>query len=131
MFLSGGVDKEGFIEEADAICRAIQDETQTLTETTDPTAPTQYYEGLTALLEKQTREIKTLEAPAENRDTLDEWLATQDALARVFAASAGAAGAGDAIGSDQAFEEATAQQVRSNELASSYGFEVCGIIAPS
>jgi hypothetical protein len=131
LFLSGGVSKADFIQDADAICRATQVDAQTLTETTDPTAPAQYYEGLAALLERQTDDIRALEAPTDDKEVLDEWLVTQDALAGAFAASAGAAAGGDVTGSDEAFENTTEIQIQSNELASSYGFVVCGIISPS
>ena len=127
----GGASKEEFIEQADAICRSVGEETASLEPPTDLAATGEFFDAVTPLLERETREIRALEAPEEDAETLESWLETQDRLAAIFEEAAEAAAADDQNGFDAAFGEANAVQAESSGLAASYGFTVCGISTPS
>lgn len=131
VFSGGGVSKEEFIEQADAICRSVGEETATLEPPTDLAATEEFFDAVIPLLDRETREIRALEAPEEDSETLESWLETQDRLLAIFNEAAEAAAADDQNGFDSAFGEATAVQVESGGLAASYGFKVCGISTPS
>lgn len=131
LFSGGGVSKEDFITEADAICSDIREQTASLDSPTDLPSTGEYFTALTPLLEEETSGIKALEPPDDDRETLDAWIATQEELAGTFEAAADAANSGDQEGFDAAFTEANAVQAESGRLAVEYGFRVCGIITPS
>ena len=131
LLLSDGVSKEDFIEQADDICRDTLQKSEALADPTDLESTGALFEDVTPLLEEQTRRISALEAPEEDRETLDDWLNTQRQLADVFRTAADAATTGDQAGFDAAFSEANLIQARSNQLASEYGFVVCGVSTPS
>ena len=131
LIFSGGVSKDDFIEQADDICRQTLQRSQALPDPTDLESTGALFEDVTPLLEEQTRSISALEAPEEDRETLDDWLNTQRQLAEVFRTAAEAATSGDQKAFDAAFSDANLIQARSNQLASDYGFVVCGITTPS
>ena len=123
--------KEDFIEQADDICRDTLEKSEALPDPTDLESTGALFEDVTPLLEEQTRSISGLEAPEEDREVLDDWLNTQRQLADVFRSAAEAATSGDQKAFDAAFNDANLIQTRSDQLASQYGFDVCGITTPS
>ena len=123
VFSGGGVSKEEFIQQADAICSQVSEDASEIEPSPDIG---EYYGAFLPLLERQTTEIRALEAPDEDAETLEAWLETQDRLAESF--SALAEGTAD---SDEVTTEITEIQVESSELATQYGFETCGIITTS
>jgi hypothetical protein len=136
LLLGGGVSKEEFIEQADAVCRQTFEESLALAESgnfdpADLESNGRLIQDVTVLLEDQTQSIVALEPPEEDRDILDEWLNTQRALADVFRSASSAALEGDQKGFDAAYADANAIQARSSELAAAYGFEVCGLSTPA
>ena len=132
LFFSEGVSKEEFTEQADDICRATYEESATL----DPGDPTSlgstadYYEANRELLVAQTRDIRALESPEEDAELLQDWLNTQDQLALAFETAIEAAADDDREGFDAALADMALVQGRSTELATRYGFDVCGIGSP-
>jgi hypothetical protein len=131
VFSGGGVSKEEFIEQADDICRSVGERTSALTAPTDLESTGEFFAAVIPLLEEETSGIKALEAPDEDRETLDAWLDTQERLAVTFQEAADAANADDQEGFDAAFTEANAIQAESSRLAAEYEFNVCGISTPS
>lgn len=123
--------KEEFIEQADDICSAALEESAGIPQPTDLESTGNLFAEVTPILQEQTREIKALERPEEDREVLEEWLNTQEELVGVFRRAADAATAGDQKGFDEAFTEANAIQAQSTTLAGEYGFEVCGITTTS
>ena len=131
LFSGGGVSKDEFIAQADEICRATGKETSALDPPTDLASTGEFFTTVTPLLLEETRDIKALETPEEDVETLNAWIATQEELADIFQEAADAANSDDQEGFDAAFTEANAVQAESSTLASEYGFRVCGISAPS
>lgn len=131
VFSGGGVSKEEFITQADAICRDIGKQTSSLEPPTDLPSTGEFFSAVIPLLEEENSGIKALEAPEEDKETLDAWIATQEELAGIFTEAADAANSGDDQGFDAAFTEANAVQAESSQLAAEYGFGVCGISTPS
>lgn len=131
LFSGGGVSKEDFISKADAICRTTGEETSSLEPPTDLETTGEFFTTVTPILLEETSDIKALEAPEEDVETLNDWLATQEELADIFQEAADAANSGDQEGFDAAFTEANAVQAESGSIAAEYGFNVCGISAPS
>ncbi len=136
LFLGGGVSKEEFIEQADQICQRTFDESLALAESmeldpADLQSNGRYFRAEADLLREQTAAIVGLEAPDEDRRTLDAWLNTQRALEDVFQAAGTAALAGDQEDFDAAFAVANTIQGRSSQLAGEYGFAVCGSATPA
>lgn len=131
LFSSGGVSKEEFIPQADAICRDTGEQTATLEPPTDLPSIGEFFSAVTPLLEEETSAIKALESPEEDKETLDAWIATHEELAGLFSSAADAGNSGDQQGFDSAFTEVNTVQAESGRLAAEYGFRVCGISAPS
>lgn len=122
----GGVSKEEFIDQTDAICAQKRAEADELTDPTDLESTGTFFSQIVPILEDQISEIRALEAPEDDRDVLDQWLDTQERLVEIFGRAADAASAGDQPGFDEAFADANAAQLESSRLAEEFGFEVCG-----
>ena len=131
LFSGGGVSKDDFIAKADAICRETGEQTSALDAPTDLTSTGEFFSTVTPILLKETSDIKALETPEEDVETLNDWIATQEELADIFQEATDAANSGDQEGFDAAFTEANAVQAESSSLATQYGFRICGISAPS
>lgn len=131
LFSGGGVSKKDFITEADAICRETGEQTASLDPPTDLPSTGVFFSAVIPLLEEETSGIKALDAPEEDKETLDAWIATQEELAGIFSDAADSANSGDQQGFDAAFTEANTVQAESGSLAAEYGFGVCGISTPS
>lgn len=131
VFFGGGVSKEEFIEQADAICKAALEDSSEIPPPTDLEATGNLFSEVTPILQEQTRDIRALERPEEDQEVLEDWLNTQDQLVEVFQIAADEATAGNQQGFDDAFTEANAIQAQSNRLAADYGFGVCGITTTS
>lgn len=122
----GGVSKEEFIDQADAICAQKRAEADELTDPTDLETTGTFFSQIVPILEDQIAEIRALEAPEDDRDVLEQWLDTQERLVEIFGRAADAASSGDQQGFDEAFADANAAQLESSRLAEDFGFEVCG-----
>ncbi len=127
--ISDGVSKEEFIEQADQICQDARDEAGSFDEPSDePADIARLFAKAAPILEAQTEEIRDLESPSEQRDVLNEWLKSQEELARAFDAVAEAEDSG---AQDAALDWVYLVEGRSSRLAHEYGFEVCAISTPS
>jgi hypothetical protein len=128
--LNRGPSKEGFIEEADAICAAKSDEADAIEQPTDLAGSGPYFEQVTEIQREQVEEIKTLEAPDEEAGVLQGFIDTQEELADNFVSLAETANAGDQDAFDVALADATSVQSRASDLAQDYGFQICGRSTP-
>jgi hypothetical protein len=129
-FLLRGPSKEGFIDEADAICAAKSDEADAIEQPTDLAATGPYFEQVTQIQRDQIEEINALEAPEEDAGTLEDFMGTQEELADIFVRLADSADAGDQAAFDIALADATTVQSRASDLAQDYGFRNCGKSTP-
>lgn len=122
----GGASKEEFIVAADEICRSHQLEGSALG-STDLTETGDLLARAATELGEQTTEIAELEAPEEEAGVLAEWLDSQRDLEEALRAAAEGATAGSQDAFDQAMVGVNEISARSTNLATDYGFEVCGL----
>lgn len=122
----GGVSKQEFIVAADEICRSHQIEGAALGSTDLAATGDLLFRAATELNE-QTDEIAELEAPEEDAGVLAEWLDSQRDLEETLRAAAEGATAGSQDAFDEAMVGVNQASARSTNLATDYGFEVCGL----
>ena len=122
----GGVSKQEFIVAADEICRSHQIEGAALG--AGDLADTGDLLSRAAIEQRElTREVAALDAPEEEAGVLAEWLDSQRDLEDALAAAAEGATAGNQDAFDEAMVGVNQVSARSTNLATEYGFEVCGL----
>ncbi len=126
LFLSNGLSKEQFITRADQICRDHLVESEPI-DTLDLEESTALYKKVAASIDDQLSDIEELGPPDEDAGLLAEWFQSQRELQALFIDAGEAARSDDGEAVEEIFVDLNEAQARSTNVATAYGFEVCGI----
>lgn len=123
--------KEEFITQADAICAAAEEEIADLERPTNPDQIDDFVERARELTENTLEQLRELEPPEADAEELERML---DAIQRAvdqLPDLAEAAKTNDTQAIADASREVQEATETSREIASEYGFEKCGGVAPT
>ena len=127
-----GPSKEEFIERADAVCAAASEEADAIEQPVDVSLEdtAAYFDEIAEIQRDEVQQLRSLEVPDEDQQTINEFIGAQDQLTAQFEDLAEAARAGDQDGFDAVFAEIVAIQTRASDLARDYGLQTCGKFTP-
>lgn len=115
-----------FTRRADAICRDFQERVNLLLEPRDLSELANVVAQTLPILENGLAEIRELEPPADLEDTVDQWLETGDESIGILREIGIAARDGKRVAVIRLLRKTSANDTRSDALASRIGFSDCG-----
>lgn len=132
--------KSEWIEQADAICAGTDAETDELeAEIEELEGGPEDVEALAQLagilraggevIRNQVNQLRELEPPADDEETIDEMLSTVEANAALAESMADSLESGEIEEFEGTNEEADANNTTAKQMAEDYGLEVCGSAA--
>ena len=127
----GGLSKEEFIEAADELCEKADERSQDLEPPTNPEALRVFVERAEQITRRLVEDLRELDAPEDDRDTIDRMIDKIEEAVGYLPAIERAARLSDLAAIQQLGARLQAAATEANDLARDYGMKKCGRAAPA
>ena len=127
----GGLSKAEFIEAADEICEKADERSQDLEPPTNPQALRVFVERAEQITRRLVEDLRELDAPEDDRDTIDRMIDKIEEAVGYLPAIERAARLSDVAEIQQLGARLQAAATEANDLARDYGMKKCGRAAPA